>query len=238
MKLINLIGVRFERLIVVERVENDKLNKIKYKCLCDCGKFTISTRADLRSGDKKSCGCLRVDKLTIDLTGKKFGRLLIIEKSEKPVENNGSYWKCKCDCGKEHVVNTRAIRSAYITSCGCLKEEDIENIQQYYEKFYNDVEKTDGCWVWKGRKSTSGYGIFYAQKMMKAHRFSYMLCKGFIEKNKILCHTCDNRACVNPDHLYQGTHQDNVNDMIQRGRNKTLRGLDGRFLSGDSGLIM
>jgi hypothetical protein len=60
----------------------------------------------------------------------------------------------------------------------------------------------------------------FFKKMIKAHRFSYIIYKGAIEKGKFICHTCDNPLCVNPEHLYQGTALQNKRDAIARNRTK------------------
>lgn len=81
--------------------------------------------------------------------------------------------------------------------------------------FWSQVEKTDGCWTWLGRKYPSGYGRFRAKY---AHRLAYELARGPIPDGLCVCHTCDNPPCVNPDHLWLGTHQDNMRDRNIKGR--------------------
>lgn len=91
------------------------------------------------------------------------------------------------------------------------------------ERFWDKVEKSsDGeCWEWIGATVNTGYGSFGigGYKTFLAHRVSFYIEHGFSPDN---CnHTCDNRLCVNPRHLYSGTQSDNVQDMLKR--NKTLR---------------
>ena len=77
----------------------------------------------------------------------------------------------------------------------------------------------DDCWVWQAGRDKNGYGRFnYFGDNMPAHRVSYILHKGEITFGMLVCHTCDNPSCVNPNHLFLGTHHDNVIDMFAKGR--------------------
>ena len=89
------------------------------------------------------------------------------------------------------------------------KEEFLSHIQ---------INTNTSCWEWQGRLS-NGYGIVRINCYPElAHRHSYRLFIGKIPGEMFICHKCDNRKCVNPEHLFIGTHQDNMDDMVAKGR--------------------
>jgi hypothetical protein len=87
-------------------------------------------------------------------------------------------------------------------------------------------EPNSGCWLWMGQISNSGYGRFSVGNriQVQAHRFSWELHNGKIPEGLFACHKCDVRCCVNPEHLFIGTQSDNLNDMVQKGRDNPARG--------------
>jgi HNH endonuclease len=93
------------------------------------------------------------------------------------------------------------------------------------DAFWSKVDRSGMCWVWTAAKYFHGYGSYVIkQKRYVAHRFSYALFNGEIPYGLLVCHKCDNPPCVNPDHLFLGTYQDNHDDMTRKGRRVTHRG--------------
>jgi len=87
-------------------------------------------------------------------------------------------------------------------------------------------EPNTGCWLWGDSLNAFGYGILKASKihknMVTAHRVSYWVNKNPFDLSMHVLHKCDNPCCVNPDHLYLGTHQDNMNDRTKRNRTNRI----------------
>lgn len=128
-KLIDLTGKKFNKLLVLERAENIG-KKVAWRCLCDCGNETTVEGYSLKTGQTKSCGCLRGK----DLTGQKFNRLTVIEKTPQRTKDRNIIWKCLCDCGKECFIDSSALISNNTKSCGCLNTETRTILGQSHKK--------------------------------------------------------------------------------------------------------
>jgi hypothetical protein len=93
-----------------------------------------------------------------------------------------------------------------------------------FDRFWENVEippNENDCWIWTGLKSKKGYGSIslIGKKMMRAHRLSWELYnKREIPYWLLACHVCDNPSCVNPNHIFIGTHKDNARDSMKKGR--------------------
>lgn len=94
-------------------------------------------------------------------------------------------------------------------------ELTMANARERFMSFVSP-EPNSGCWLWLGALAR-GYGAFSFGKLMRAPRFSYEEFKGEIPAGHVVRHTCDNKLCVNPDHLITGTRSDNAQDALSRG---------------------
>lgn len=129
----DLTGQRFGYLIAIKPTDNKQDTSIIWECLCDCGKTHYVSSSDLVKGSVKSCGCQKYnkEKTIINMIGKKFGKLKVIEKAGK--DSDGSYnYLCQCDCGNKKIVNGVSLRQGVTTSCGCIQysigEKNIKDI--------------------------------------------------------------------------------------------------------------
>ena len=103
-------------------------------------------------------------------------------------------------------------------------EYQSPDIKELFMRHINKHE--NGCWLWTGGQGR-GYGRFrIGDKLVVASRASFVLFKNEELTKKLVCHHCDNPLCVNPEHLFQGTIQDNVDDKMKKGRHKTLHGIE------------
>ncbi len=96
------------------------------------------------------------------------------------------------------------------------------------ERFENNIHRIteSGCWIWMGGSTSGGrYGFFSSRyKAGSAHKAALRLYKGLdVPSTTSVCHSCDVGFCVNPEHLFLGTHTDNMRDMVRKGRHKSGR---------------
>ena len=140
-KYIDIIGQRFERLLVLSRVENDKSNNAQYLCRCDCGNVKIARGSALRKGYVKSCGCLRKEQTnklitmnTQDWSGQKVNALYVIKRADHTKSGIIRYL-CQCDCGKEVLVCASSLRKGQ-KSCGCMTKSILQKSHTIHGKCY------------------------------------------------------------------------------------------------------
>ena len=154
-KFIDLTGQRYGQFTILKRdyeIQKKKKSKeVFWECECDCGQKFSARGHDIRQNKIKSCGCLKKDNARninfIDLTGQKFGKLLVLSESDKKTDRH-THWNCLCDCGNHCVVMGKQLRSGATKSCGCLKSSGEFKIIQILleENIRFETQKTfEGC---------------------------------------------------------------------------------------------
>lgn len=166
----DITGQRFGRLVALELT--DKQNNDQrwlWKCICDCGNIICVPMKRLKNGTTQSCGCLKHERIvesnidrTIDLTGKRFGKLVVLERNfetQKQKAKDGHrdipYWKCQCDCGTivsiegcELRRKTRKNGRTGTISCGCVSSRGEAKIGSLLSKMdipYEKEKTFPGC---------------------------------------------------------------------------------------------
>lgn len=144
------------------------------------------------------------------------------------VASNGERWRLaparECpSCGERFRPKATLVKlgGGKFCSTGCSNRYHAkEKTRLFPKRFWKLLlRKSTGCWEWPTCISPNGYGYSYLNGVKTAtHRIAYILNYGSIPIGMWVLHKCDNRRCANPDHLFLGTPQDNVNDMIAKDR--------------------
>lgn len=142
----DMTGMVFGKLTVISKSDfkNSYSNHTYWNCKCECGNTCVVRGASLRSGNTKSCGC----KITVDITGKRFGRLVAIKPTDRRDKNGGILWECKCDCGRTHYATPGNLNYGKVLSCGCLLskgEEVIGNLLENADIIYKSQKTFESC---------------------------------------------------------------------------------------------
>lgn len=107
---------------------------------------------------------------------------------------------------------------------GLSKRWPVQTLEQ---RFWSKVDKKSDqeCWLWKGGLMPLGYGSFQVgvRRSITSHRQAWILTHGHIPLRLHVLHRCDVRRCVNPSHLWLGTHQENMADMVAKGRHRMAK---------------
>lgn len=135
-KLIDLVGNRYGRLVVLEKAEPDKHSHTRWLCQCDCGNQKIIDGGSLKKGLTKSCGCLKKEQLkqyndsnVVNEIGNVYGYLTVIRRAEDleiTPKDGRAQWVCRCKCGNEIITTGKLLRDGHKLSCGCMKKSKGE----------------------------------------------------------------------------------------------------------------
>lgn len=149
-----------------------------------------------------------------------------LQMSTSDSTSNIPYGYCQCGCGQKTSIARESNKKR-----GHVKGEPVRYLTGHYAKrsyekmiaeFWANVAITaddNQCWLWTGYCMPNGYGSkSWGNKDEYAHRVSWIIANGDIPRGMEICHTCDVRNCVNPKHLFLGTQQDNMRDMVAKGR--------------------
>lgn len=122
-RIIDIVGQRFGNLTVISLHGKDSTNKTAWLCRCDCGTEIVTTGLNLKSGNTKSCGCFKQRSgAKKNLTGEKFGRLIVLNRVNREIGK--AHWLCRCSCGKTTIVLAGHLVSGHTNSCGCQMKEN------------------------------------------------------------------------------------------------------------------
>ena len=140
--------------------------------------------------------------------------------------------KACANCGAEFCKDKRYSRAYWQRAKYCSQEcagvarrAELAARRPSLEVSFNSwIQKSAGCWLWKGAVDKDGYGVFsYYKKTYRAPRIALQVAGTKVMQGDLVCHTCDTPRCVNPSHLYVGNPQSNVDDAVARDRH--MRGM-------------
>lgn len=222
-KPIDLSGQRFGRLIAVKRVE-DKRQGTFWFCKCDCGGTKIAETRNLRKGLTQSCGCLHNEELSkrklIDLTGKKFGRLIVLERSNNQ-KGKDVVWKCRCDCGNYTEVTAGHLKDGHTKSCGCLAKETTSKFFKTHGmtdtrlyRIYKKMYRRCYCPQTKWYENYGGRGITICEEWLGKSGFENFAKWAFANgyKDNLSIDRKDNDMGYSPNNCKWSTAKEQANN--------------------------
>lgn len=193
------IGEKYGRLSIIALLYKKDRNPY-FQCLCECGNKTIVVGHLLRSNKAKSCGCLRKEtssKLSrIDITGKRFGRLVVTEYSHfERGKDRKAFWKCKCDCGNEIIASASNLKAGNTSSCGCYRDE---------VRLQKTTRENNPMWMGgvSGLKYPVGWNKKLRKKIRERDNFTCVLCRTRQDGRNLDVHHIDyNKNNISPTNL-------------------------------------
>lgn len=223
------IGSKFNRLIVLDEFREN--NKTYCKCVCDCKNKCVVLKSQLKNGKTKSCGCINKKYKDIKI-GDVFNKLTVIDYSDKTDKWYGKYFVCKCECGKELVVNKRNLNNGNTKSCGCIKGQSFMKQNTYNlnsncgigyssntnKEFLFDLEDYDKikniCWY----ENKNGYMV---NRTNNKTIYLHKMIMNILDNNEIIDHINRNPLDNRKENLRIATIRENSMNGSKRNTNKS-----------------
>lgn len=147
----DLTNQKFGKLLVIKEVPFDARpdkRKVYWECQCECGNTSIVPTSYLTTGHTTSCGCRRAEAMaetmSTNLLGKKYGKLVVIEKTNERASDGCIIWKCLCECGNITYTNTNSLKNGDTQSCGCIRSKGERKINEIL--FANEINFQTQYW--------------------------------------------------------------------------------------------
>ena len=163
----NLIGKRYDKLVVVEQMKSTKQGQRRWLCKCDCGGTCVSTTGNLNSGHTTNCGC----KKSPDLTGKVFGKLTVLGRSDKRNprgKRTTPMWECRCECGAITYKATDTLTNPDMSMCNECAGKYAADIARQSAGFVGGTQITKIADMKPTAANTSGArGVYFEKRSNK-----------------------------------------------------------------------
>jgi len=183
---IDITGNRYGKLTVIQR-GNGSPGKVYWVCVCDCGNTIVVSGNNLKTGNTKSCGCLKTEPQAKNIAGKRFGRLTAVRRVKR--ERDVAHWLCQCDCGNTSVVSYAHLSTGHTQSCGCYSRESSSVRAKQLVKYGADHPR------WRT-------DLTEEDRDRRRDRRHKEWSRAVLERDGYRCAICSTRGILHAHHLY------------------------------------